>query len=191
MLCALLLASLAAAPKIEPIPKMEAPKINLDLPKVPKADGLSGTAREQQAEPKQTAGDLRSQAGMPGAGAPAKLASAVNAKDFVVATGGRKPVGRIDAFTVPGLPARISGFKTCLKLVSGSGAPVTVRAVLRSPSGEELLSSRAEVAFTSGEQMELVIEWDGFEARNAGDYHLVVFLDGAQAGDYLLPVQGR
>ncbi len=195
MIALLSLVLLAAAPKLEPIappPKIDKPKLQLELPEVPKAEGLSGSARQEEAQPKQTAGDLRSGAGVPGqASAPAKLVSAVHARDFRASAEGHKPLGRIDSFTVPGLPARIAPFKTCLRLRSPSRAPAMVKASLRSPAGEELLSSRAEVSFSSNEEVELVVDWDGFQATRGGDYHLVVLIDGAQAEDLMVPVEVR
>jgi len=189
-LLSLVLAAAAPIQKLEAPPKLEAPKLDLSLPEVPKADGLKGTApKEDEMRTKATSSEPRS-AGV-SSGPTAKIVSVVNAKGFSVTKSGRKPVGRIEALTFSSLPARVGAFKTCIRLTSADGIPVTLKASFRSPSGAELLSSLTDVTFGSSNDVEVVIDWDGFEASSAGDYKLVVALDGKPASELALPVRGK
>ncbi|MBI5543848.1 MAG: hypothetical protein HY901_08185, partial [Deltaproteobacteria bacterium] len=112
-------------------------------------------------------------------------------RDFTVTPTGRKPVGRVDSLSVASLPAKVGAFKTCVRVSSGDGMPVPLKASLRSPAGTELLSSRAEVTFGAASEMDVVIEWEGFEATQAGEYKLALSLDGRPAGEFPLAVQGK
>ncbi|MGI5864183.1 MAG: hypothetical protein ACOX6T_19305 [Myxococcales bacterium] len=174
----LLLVALAAPPKVppklEPAPKLESPKLEIELPELPNTDGLEGPARQKEPELRRAGSDLHG-AAQDGA---AKLESIVHARDFSVGAKGRAPVGRIDSFVVEGLPSSIPPFKSLLRLVSPGKVPAIVRVRIVSPGGEELLASRAEVSFGSNEVMELVIDWEGFRAVREGDYKVVVDVDG-------------
>ena len=180
---------LAAAPiqKIE-VQKLETSKMDFKMPDMPKADGIKGTEapKNDEMQTKTAAGDLRSvdTAG----GATAKVVSVTHAKDFAVVKNGRKAQGKVDGFNFTALPARIGAFKTCVRLSSPDGVPVALKASFKSPAGNELLSSRADVTFGANNEMDVVIEWDGFEATVAGDYKLVVAVDGKAAGEFTLPV---
>ena len=187
----LVLAAAAPIGKLEAPPKVEAPKIDLKLPEIPKAEGLQGASapKNEEMQTKSAAGDLRS---VDHAGGPtAKVVSVVNAKDFTVSKAGRKPVGRVDSFSFASLPAHVGAFKTCVRLSSVDGVPVSLKATFKSPAGNELLSSRADVTFGENNEMDVVIEWDGFEANAAGEYKLVVTIDGKAAGEFALPVQAK
>jgi len=190
MIAALLALLTAAAPiKFEPpkydAPKFDSPKIDLGTA-IPKADGLSGPSQTQEPEAKQSPGGLRapSTTGV-------KVAGVVNARDFGGGVTARKPVGRIEAFTVPAIPAKIPPFKTLVRLKSTDGIAVTVKTAVKSPAGEELLSSRAEAPFGSNDEIELVVGWDGFEATKEGDYKIVVTVAGASPVEFPLPVKVR
>ena len=184
---ALALIALAAAPaRLDSAPKFEAPKLEMKLPPLPKVESLSGPAPREALETRQAASDQRASERPAGA----KVASIVHAREFARgAEGGFKPVSRFDALTVSGLPSRIAAFKTCVRLTSGDRLPVVVRAAVKAPSGEELLSSRAEVSFGSRGMMEVVIDWEGFTVSRTGDFKLAVSLDGAPSGEFPLPVQ--
>jgi hypothetical protein len=112
-----------------------------------------------------------------------------HAKSFSRAEGGWRPVSPIESFVVAGVPARIAPFKTCVRISSGEKVPVAVRTALKTPSGEEMLSSRSEVAFGSKDTMELVIDWEGFSAARTGDYKLAVSLDGGRVAEFPFQVQ--
>jgi len=195
MLPALMCLVLAAAPqKIEvqkiDAQKLEAPKVDFNLPDVPKADGIKGTEapKNDQMQTKSAAGDLRS---VSTTGAAAKVVSVAHARDFAATKAGYKPVGGISGFSFSSLPARVGSFKTCVRLSSPDGVPVQLKTTFKSPAGNELLSSRADVTFGAGSEMDVVIEWDGFEANAAGEYKLVVTLDGKAAGEFPISVQGK
>ncbi len=186
-IAALALIALAAAPlHLDSAPKPQAPKLDMKLPPLPNVESLSGPAPKEAAlEARQAASDQR--AGERAAGS--KVTSVVHAHDFTKADGGYRPVSRFDALTVTGLPSRITAFKTCVRLTSGQKLPVVVRAALKAPSGEEVLSSRAEVSFGSRSMMEVVIDWEGFTVSRTGDFKLAISLDGTPSGDFPLPVQ--
>lgn len=164
---------------------VQAPKLELKLAPLPLVEGLSGPARENGLQAREAPSDQRAPVRLEGA----KIAGVIHAKSFARGEDGYRPVSPIESFVVASVPARIAPFKTCVRLTSGERLPVVVRTALRSPSGEELLSSRAEVAFGPRESMELVVDWDGFQAVRAGDYKLVVSLDGAAPAEYPLSVQ--
>lgn len=180
---------LAAAPiqKIDPPPKIEAPKLDLRLPEVPKANDLSGPSKATELETRRAAGDQGS-TGTPGV---AKVESVVHARDFAAGKSGRKPVGRIDGFTFATLPGKVAPFKTCVRLASPDGVPVVLKVAVKSPAGTELLSSRADVSFGGAGAMDVVIEWDGFEAGQAGEYKVVVSVDGRTSGEFPLAIQAK
>jgi hypothetical protein len=190
MLSAVLALLVVAAPvqKVD-LTKIESPKIDGPvLPDIPKVDGLSGPTRSEELQVKQTTSDLRIVTGKPGS---TKVESVIHAHDFSLTRSGRKPVNRIDGFSVGGLPAKIGPFKTCVKLSTTDDVPVTLKVSLKSPSGNELLSSRADVAFDGAASVEVVIDWDGFQASQLGEYKLVVMMDGRAAGEFPVLVQGR
>ncbi|MGC4113121.1 MAG: hypothetical protein QM765_00260 [Myxococcales bacterium] len=196
MLTALLSLLLVAAPQKLEIQKIDAqkpdaPKIDLNLPQVPKADGVkAGEApKNDQMQTKTAAGDLRSVSTTDGPSA--KVVSVVHAKDFAATKNGYKPVSGISGFNFTSLPARVGAFKTCVRLSSTNGIPVQLKVSFKSPAGNELLSSRADVNFGAGSEMDVVIEWDGFEANAAGDYKVLVTLDGKPSGEFPIHVQGR
>lgn len=186
----LVLAAAAPIQKIE-VQKLDAPKMDFKLPDMPKADGLKGAEapKNDEMQTKTAAGDLR--AANTATTSVAKVVAVTHAKDFAVTKTGRKPTGAISGFTLGSLPAHIGAFKTCVHVANESGLPVSLKASFKSPGGNELLSSRADVTFGSGNEMDVVIEWDGFEATVAGDYKFVVTLDGKAAGEFPLPIQGK
>ena len=192
MLSALACLILAAAPvqKLEPIGRIETPKIDLQLPDMPKADGLNGPAKgDEPMQAKQAAGDLR--AGSPPANV-AKVLSVVHARDFAATKAGYKPVSRLDSFAMGTLPAKTGAFKSCVRVGTSDGVPVTLRATIKSPAGNEMLSSdRVDVTFGSMASIDVVIDWPGFEASTAGEYHLLVMLDGKVSGEFPLAVTGK
>lgn len=163
---------------------VDAPKLEIKLAPLPLVEGLSGPARESGLEVREAPSDQREPARLEGA----KIASVIHAKDFAKVENGYRPVSPIESFVVPSAPARIAPFKTCVRLTSDERLPVVVRASLRSPSGDELLSSRAEVAFGVRDFMELVVDWDGFQAMQVGEYKLLVSLDGGLPAQYSLSV---
>ena len=183
---------LAAAP-VQKLEKVQLEKTTLDmkLPDMPKTDGLAGPSKDSQLETKHAAGDLRSVT--TGQTAGTKVASVIHAKDFArAAGGGYKPVGRIDTFSVGTLPAKTGAFRSCVRLATSDGVPVSLRAQIKSPTNTEMLSSdRVDVTFGTTSFMEVVIDWPGFEATQAGDYKLVVTLDGQAAGEFPITVQGK
>jgi hypothetical protein len=190
MLPAFALMLLAAAPiqKVEPIEKIERPKIDLQLPDMPKADGLKGPAKaDEPMQAKQASGDLRSSQNPQVSGA--KVLGVTHAKDFTQTKNGYKPVASIGSFTVGSLPAKTGAFKTCVKVGSSDGVPVSLRTSIKSPGGNDMGSSeRVDVTFGTAESMDVVIDWPGFEASVAGEYKLVVLLDGKPAGEFPLVV---
>lgn len=191
----LCLAVLTAAPqKIEvgkiQTEKLDAPKLDFALPDVPKADGIKAkeAPKNDEMQTKSAAGDLRS---VSTEGPSAKVVSVMHAKDFAATKAGYKPVGGISGFSFASLPARVGAFKSCVRLASANGVPVQLKVVFKSPAGNELLSSRADVTFGNGNEMDVVIEWDGFEANAAGEYRLVVSVDGKVSGEFPLAVAGK
>jgi hypothetical protein len=164
---------------------VDAPKLEIKLAPLPLVEGLSGPARESGLQAREAPSDQREPTRLEGA----KIASVIHAKDFAKVEGGYRPVSPIESFVVPSVPARIAPFKTCVRLTSSERLPVVVRASLRSPSGDELLSSRAEVAFGARDSMELLVDWDGFQALRVGEYNLLVSLDGGLPAQYSLSVQ--
>ncbi|MFN7131856.1 MAG: DUF6941 family protein [Myxococcales bacterium] len=183
----LLMLALAAPPKLGKIevPKAEAPKLDWGKQDPLKADGLTRPEQEQQLETRKAATEVA----RPG-GASASVEKVVHAREFVGSGEARKPKGPIDAFAVAGFPARIERFKSLLRLSSKDRSPVILRVSVRSPAGDELLSSRGEASFDAGEQVDFVIDWDGFEARAPGDYKFVVTIDG-ETREFALPVRGK
>ncbi|HEY3447140.1 MAG TPA: hypothetical protein VGK67_12280 [Myxococcales bacterium] len=165
--------------------------MDFKLPEMPKADGLKGSEspKNDEMQTKSAAGDLRSVSTT--GGPTAKVVSVTHAKDFAATKNGYKAVGGISAFNFASLPARVGSFKTCVRLSSADGVPVQLKTTFKSPAGNELLSSRADVTFGSGNEMDVVIEWEGFEANSAGEYKLVVAIDGKTAGEFPLAVQGK
>jgi len=192
MLLTVLSLVLAAAPvqKIEKV-QLEKTTLDLKLPDMPKADGLAGPSKDDdQLETKHAAGDLRSVT--TGKAGGTKVASVMHAKDFQRSANGYKPVSRIDGFTVGTLPAKTGAFRTCVRLATSDGVPVSLRAQIKSPTGTEVLSSdRVDVTFGTATFMDVVIDWPGFEATQAGDYKLAVTLDGQTGGEFPISVQGK
>ncbi len=190
---AIVMAVLAAAAPVEgagPAPAkapitVEAPKLDLKLAPLPLLEGLSGPSRENDLQARDAPSDQRTPANLEGA----KIASVTHAKSFSQAEGRHRPVSPIESFEVGSFPARIAPFKTCIRLTSGERLPVVVRVALRSPNGDDLLSSRSEVSFGARDSMELVVDWDGFQALRAGNYKLLVSLDGGLPAEYPLSVQ--
>jgi hypothetical protein len=191
----MLLTTLSLLLAVAPVTKLEKGQLekttlDMKLPDMPKTDGLAGPAKEAQLETKHAAGDLRSVT--TGQTAGTKVSQVTHAKDFARSPNGYKPMGRIDSFAVGTLPAKTGAFRTCVRLATTDGVPVSLRAQIKSPSNTELLSSdRVDVTFGTASYMEVVIDWPGFEATQAGDYKLVVTLDGQAAGDFPIPVSGK
>lgn len=180
-----------ATPKFEKPPKIEAPKLDLALPDLPKADGLEAPVQPKDQETRQAPGSLRAGTGQPGEKqTEIKLEALEHAFDFTRSAKGYKAVRRIDALAVPGLPANLPAFKTMLRLASPDRIPATVRVRIQTPDGQDLLSSRIDVDFVDNEVMELVVEWEGFQAARLGDYRIVVDIDGKQT-EHKLPVRAR
>ncbi len=184
----LLLVALATPPKLppklDPAPKLESPKLQIELPELPDADGLAGPAKPREPDLRRAPSDLNGAA----RSGSARLETIVHARDFSAGAKGRAPLGRIDSFLVEGLPSSLPPFKSLLRLVSPERVPATVRVRLVSPGGEVLLSSRAEVSFGSNEVMELVVDWEGFRAMSEGDYKVVVDVD-AKTSEHPLPLK--
>lgn len=181
----------SSVPSLKAPPRAEPPKVDLNLPGVPKAEGLSEPSRPATLESKQSAGDLRSSL-EPAGRSRASISSVLHAKDFSATAKGHTPVGRIDALTSAAFPAQFGTFKTCMTVVSTDGLPVVLKASLRSPSGTEILASRADVHFDSGGgRRDVVIEWESFQAAQAGPYVIAVTLDGRAAGELPLPIRAK
>ncbi len=184
---ALLMLALTAPPKLEKIevPKVETPKLKWEKQAPLEADGLTtpdaNTGLEAKKAPKDEA--------RPG-GPSATVDRVTHARDFLSGADGSKPRSLIHGFDVAGFPARIEGFKSCLRLKSKDRSPAIVKVSLLAPSGAELLSSRGEVSFNTGDQLDYVVDWEGFDALTAGEYKLVVTLDG-KATEFVLPVREK
>jgi len=184
---ALALTVLAAAP-IQKIEKIQLEKQTLDfkLPAVPKADGLSAPSKTEELETKRAAGDLSANMGKPGQVGAAKVESVKHARDFQPTKNGYRPVNGIEGFTVNALPTRVTPFKTCVRIGTPDGVPVVMKTSIKSPGGAELMASRADVSFAGANAVDVIIEWDGFEASQAGEYKIAVLLDGKPSGEYPL-----
>src|SRR5690606_8070624 len=167
------------------VPRVEPPRLKWDKQDPIKADGLTTPDAKKGLETRRAPGE-EARPGEPSA----KVQSVTHARDFLTGADGSKPRSLINAFEVPGFPSRIEGFKSRLRLVSRDRSPTTVRVSLLAPSGAELLTSRGEVVFSSGDQLDYVIDWDGFDALTAGDYKLVVVLDG-RTSEFILPVREK
>ena len=184
----LLMSLLAAAPKgvgkLE-IPKIETQKLDLNMPALPKGDGMASTAADKGPELKTAPGSVTA----PSHGASsAKVEKATHARDFALTLDGRRPKSALDGFKIDKVPSHIEPFKTCLRFSSSDGNPAAVIVKLVSPGGEELLASRGDVVFGKTNQIDFVIDWEGFEARQEGNYRVTVSVDGAPGGDFPIPV---
>ncbi len=145
-----------------------APKIDLQLPGLPKLDGVKGAAEE------------------PGVAAegPPVLEKVEHARDFDANTGGRKPRGPvIKEFRVKSLPATTEAFKTLLRLKSPGGKPLRLDLNLLAPDGAVVADTSTDVSFPYGKDtMELVVKWDGIAAKAAGTYVIEVLAGGQKLG---------
>ena len=146
-----------------------APKIDLQLPGLPKLDGVKGAAEEP---------------GAPSAEGPPVLEKVEHARDFDANTGGRKPRGPvIKEFRVKSLPATTEAFKTLLRLKSPGGKPLRLELNLLAPDGTVVADTSTDVSFPYGKDtMELVVKWDGIAAKAAGTYVIEVLAGGQKLG---------
>jgi hypothetical protein len=151
---------------------------------VPKAEGLkSDEAQPSGPQLKQTDGDTVVRRGA------ITIDKVVHANDFARRGTDQIPKGAFAELNLYSVPAKIPPFKTCLTLNSPDGMTVPIVVMIRSPAGETLLASRGPVVFDGPGKMDFVIDWAGFEARMAGNYHLTVQLGVQKAQDFPLPLK--
>ena len=180
-----------APPKLDPITKPDAPKLDIKLPDMPKANGLARPASNDE-EPtlKRSATEKPGEA-VKANGSTAKVESIIHARDFQMVGGKRRAAVTIDGFDMASFPAKVSPFKSLIKVVSSDGGPVTLKTEILSPGGDLVLSSHADVVFSGTQFVEVLIEWAGFEAVRPGDYKILTLLDGRPGGEFALPIRGK
>jgi hypothetical protein len=182
MMTSLVLALVMGSLKIE-TPQIAAPRVELDLPEVPTADGLRGpsatptnlTARKAvQTETMQAS--------------PAAVEEVQLSKSFVSTARGLKAIEPVDSFLVTGLPAQLPSFKACVRVSSPDKMPTRVKLQVKLPGGGEALSLSKTVAFDR-QSADVVFDLGSLKVQHSGTYSVVVSLDGAQVAQ--LPLEIR
>lgn len=180
LLSTLLLAAPAAAdgPKK---PKGKAADFGtLDLPALPKGDGMSQT--------KSDAPESGTRAPADPSAAKYSLVSVAHAQQFVARGEGhdaRHPISRID---VVNLPMTVPPFQTLVVVKSPDklGAAIEVR--LLDPQGSQVVSSQGALEFGGHDTADFLVDWDPFTLRKAGAYQVEVTVAGQSLGKQPFPV---
>lgn len=182
MMTSIMLALTLASLKIE-APQFQAPKMDLDLPGVPRVEGLQGRAAKapefdtRKVEESET---LKV--------SPARVEEVQLSKSFVPTRRGLKAIEPVDAFLVASLPAQLPAFKACVRVSSAERIPTRVKVQVRLPGGAELWSATKTVSFEK-ESTDVVFELGALDVRQAGSYRVVVSLDGEQAAEAGLEIK--
>lgn len=167
----------AAAPGPAAAPKKKntsgAPVFNLALPDLPKLDGVKAPPTAPAEGPAAAA-----QAGPP------VLEKVELARDFDANHGGRKPRGAlIKEFRLATLPATTEPFKSLVRIKSPGGKALRLTLHLVAPDGVIQADTSTDVSYPYGQDtIELVVKWDGIEAKAAGTYRIEVLTGTTSLG---------
>jgi hypothetical protein len=182
MLSTLVLALTLSSLKIE-APQIHAPKMQLDLPGVPKVEGLQGPSAEsrdltaRQAEQSET---MKL--------SPAKVEEVQLGRSFAATERGLRAVEPVDAFLVSSMPAQLPAVKACVRLASPDRMPARVKVQVKLPGGAELASAIRVVTFDK-EWADVLFDLGSLKVGQAGSYSVVVSLDGAPVAEQTLEVR--
>lgn len=182
MMTSLLLALTLTGIKIE-APQFQAPKLELELPGVPRVEGLQRRAAEtaelgaREVEQTET---LKV--------SPARVEEVQLARSFVPTRRGLKALEPVDAFLVATLPAQLPLFQACVRVSSAERVPTRVKVQVRLPGGAELWSATKTVSFEK-EWSDVVFDLAALPVRQPGAYRVVVSLDGEPAAEAALEIK--
>jgi hypothetical protein len=182
MMTSLILALALTSLKIE-APQYQAPKMQLDLPGVPKAEGLSAPSAKDEdlTAQKAVATDTMKLT-------PASVEELQLSKSFVATARGLKALEPVDTFLVATVPAQLPTFKACVRVSSPDKMPTRVKVQLKLPGGAEFVSFSKNISFEK-DWAEVVFDFTTLKVEQGGVYKVVVSLDGAPAAELPLEIK--
>lgn len=164
-------------------PRLEVPKLEVPRLDVPQADlGTAGLSTGRKAD-------------SAGAGPTAvhfTIDAAHLARSFRTGRDGACVAdGPLDGFRLPGVPATVEAFETCVRVTASAGVVSTLEARILDPAGREVASASGEVSFAGRSRtVDYVISWTGFPAPRTGRYLLVLRLGGDTVREFPIRVEG-
>lgn len=179
---ACLLGLALAALKVD-APLIEAPKIRLELPGAPRAEGLREPAAQGAdlaARPTIETDTLR--------GSPVHVEQVQISRSFTSTPRGLKATQPVDSFVVAAMPVQLPVLKVCVRVSSPDRMPARIRVQLRLPGGGELATSSRHLVFDT-DWVDALFELPSLTVTQAGTYRVVVSLDGTPAAE--LPLEIR
>ena len=182
MMTTLLLALTLTSLKID-APQFQAPKVQLDLPGMPKAEGLQGpSARDEDLTSRKAVETDTMKA------TPPRLEELQLSKSFVATSRGLRALEPVDAFLVVAVPAQLPTFKVCARVASPDKMPSRVKVQIKLPGGAELASASKNVSFDK-DWADVVFDFANLKVLQGGTYKVVVSLDGAPAAELPLEIK--
>lgn len=183
MLTTMMLALTLTSLKLEAPQFQKAPKMELDLPSVPKLEALEGPAKsrvELNLRKGEETGTLQA--------SPVKVEEIQIAQAFVQGSRGLRALEPVDTFLLAAAPAQLPSFRACVRVASPDRMPARVRVQLRLPGGAEVASVSRSVSFEK-EWADVVFDFANLKVAHGGTYKLVVTLDGEFAAEAPLEVR--